>query len=130
MKLNKFRYYFANCFLLVLPILVWNIGLQSKLPVIFQQETVWKNSIFLLTIGETISRSTVFALTLLMPLRISTRRQKAGLLMYLGGVVLYFISWLVLIYLLGSAWSMSLVGFSAPAYMPLLWLTGIGLIGD
>jgi hypothetical protein len=129
-SLTKFRHYFANCFLLILPILVWNIALQSKLPEVFQQETGWQNSAFLLTAGEAISRIIVFALTLLMPLRISTGKQRAGLCLYSGGVALYFISWLPLIYFPDGKWSSSLAGFSGPAYTPLLWLTGIGLLGD
>lgn len=130
MTVDSIRHYFTNCFLLILPILIWNIGFTTKLPEVFQQETGWQNSAFLLTVGETISRSIVFVLTLLMPLRISTRRQKTGLVLYLGGVALYFISWLALIYFPDGAWSTSLAGFSGPAYTPFLWLMGIGLIGN
>lgn len=80
--------------------------------------------------GENSSRILVFALTLLMPLRILTRAQKTGLFLYLGGITIYFISWLALIYFPDSVWSTSLPGFSAPAYTPFFWLMGIGLIGD
>ena len=110
--------------------MAWNIGLISKLPEAFQQETVGQNSSFFVTSGETISRIIVFALTLLMPLRISTGTQKRGLFWYLGGLALYFISWLALIYFPESEWSVGLAGFSAPAYTPFLWLMGIGMIGD
>lgn len=130
MKVVSTTNYFANCFLLILPILVWNISLTTKLPEAFQQETAWQNSTLFLTYGENSSRLLIFALTLLMPLHISTRRQKTGLFLYLGGLTLYFISWLVLIYFPDSAWSASLLGFLAPAYTPFFWLMGIGLIGN
>ncbi len=130
MKTAIVRNYFINCFLLMLPILIWNIGLTIKLPEAFQQEIVGQNNSSFVTSGETISRILVFAITLLMPLRISTRRQKTGLFLYLVGITIYFISWLVLIYFPNSEWSTNLAGFLAPAYTPFFWLMGIGLIGD
>jgi len=36
----------------------------------------------------------------------------------------------MLIYLPESGWSLSIFGFTAPAYTPLIWLIGIGLIGS
>lgn len=130
MRMNTFRNYFINCFLLIIPILIWNIGLITKLPEAFQEGIFWRNIPSFLTYGENGSRLIMILLTLLMPLRISTRTQKIGLFLYLGGLTLYFISWLALIYLPDSEWSMSLSGFLAPAYTPFFWLMGIGLIGD
>jgi len=130
MKTDTFRHYFMNCFLLILPILGWNIGLTTRLPKAFQQEMFWRDISPFLTYGENGSRSIVLVLTLLMPLTISTRMQKTGLFLYLGGIALYFISWFVLIYFPDSEWSNSLVGFMAPACTPFFWLMGIGLIGN
>jgi len=48
----------------------------------------------------------------------------------MGGTLLYFVSWIILIHFSNSYWSNSILGFMAPAYTPLLWLLGIGLIGD
>lgn len=122
--------YFVNCFLLTLPVLVWDIVFANKLPVAFQPETFRNGIPPALTYGENILRTLVFIFTLLMPLRISTPVQKKGLILYTGGTFLYFSSWLVLIYFPDSAWSRSMPGFLAPAYTPLFWLAGIGLIGD
>ncbi|WP_157585597.1 hypothetical protein [Runella zeae] len=130
MSLNTIKKYATNCFLLTIPIMIWNIVLTSKLPKDFQPEIFWKDIPTLLTYGENISRALVFMLTFLMPLRISTPTQKKGLYIYLGGVLLYFASWLVLILFPDSKWSNSTVGFTAPSYTPLIWLIGIGLIGD
>jgi hypothetical protein len=130
MNTGAVKKYLLNCFLLTLPILVWNIFLANKLPEEFQSE-IFKNDISIfLTYGENISRTIVFMLTLLMPLSILTIIQKKGLLLYIGGTILYFISWLTLIYFPRSVWSNSVFGFMAPAYTPLLWLLGIGLIGN
>ncbi len=67
---------------------------------------------------------------LLMPLMIETSRQKIGLGIYLVGVAIYFLSWVMQIYFPESSWSISLFGFLAPAYTTVIFLIGIGLIGD
>ena len=130
MNIDTIKKYSLNCFLLTLPIMVWNIVLTTKLPQDFQPEIFWKDIPAFITYGENISRAVVFMLTLLMPLSIMTTTQKRGLFLYLSGTILYFASWLVLIYLPESGWSNSIFGFMAPAYTPLLWLIGIGLIGN
>ncbi|GEM_PF-576120 len=130
MKSYPFYKYLLNCFLLTLPILVWNIFLTNKLPKAFQPDIFWNKIPVFLTYGENISRAIVFALTLFMPLSIATPLQKKGLLLYLGGTLLYILSWLTLIYFSESQWSNTLLGFMAPAYTPFFWLIGIGLIGD
>ena len=122
--------YLLNCFLLTLPIMAWNMLLTNRLPEAFQPDIFWKDIPAFLTWGENISRALVFMFTLLMPLRMVTPRQKGGLFLYIAGTLIYFASWLVLIYLPDSAWSNSIFGFMAPAYTPLFWLLGIGLIGD
>jgi hypothetical protein len=130
MNIVLIKKYSLNCFLLMLPIMLWNILLTKRLPKDFQPEIFWKDISPYLMYGENISRTIIFLLTLLMPLSISNITQKKGLFLYLGGTILYFASWLVLIYFPNSSWSNNLLGFMAPAYTPLLWLTGIALIGN
>jgi hypothetical protein len=130
MKSYPFYKYLLNCFLLTLPILVWNIFLTNKLPKAFQPDLFWNKIPAFLTYGESISRIIVFILTLLMPLNIITAIQKKGLFFYASGTIIYFASWIILIYFPDSDWSNSILGFMAPAYTPFFWLIGIGLIGD
>jgi hypothetical protein len=125
----KSRYIFT-CFLLMLPILVWNILLTNHLPEPFQAQVFQKDIPLVISYGETIARIGIFVLAFLMPLKIVRPVQKAGLAVYLVGLVLYFSSWLLLIFLPDNVWSESWVGFMAPAYTPLVWLGGIGLMGD
>jgi hypothetical protein len=122
--------YLNNCFLLIIPILIWNVILTNKLPKAFQPEIFWKDIPSILSYGENISRTIVFVSTLLMPLNISTHIQKKGLVTYGVGTLFYFISWLPLIYLPLSKWSNAIAGFMAPSYTPFIWLVGIGLMGD
>ena len=125
-----FAKYFFNCFLLTIPILFWNLALSNKLPKAFQPEIFWNNIPPFLTYGENISRTVVFLLTLLMPLGISTPIQRKGFALYAGGTVVYFASWVMLIYFPYNEWSNRVGGFMAPACTPVLWLLGIGLIAD
>lgn len=122
--------YVLNCALLLFPIMAWNIAFASKLPRLYSPDMFEKNIPMLITIGENLFRLLVFILPILMPLRIETQSQKVGLWLYLAGTAVYFISWLVQMYFPQSAWSLSAVGSLAPAYTPLIWLVGIGLIGS
>lgn len=121
--------YISCCLLLMVPPVSWNFLLTDKLPPAFQPGIFLNDIPRLLTYGENILRTSLFVLTALMPLSIHTKIQRIGLALYLIGLVLYFASWLPLIYQPESRWSVNAIGFLAPAYTPLLWLTGIELIG-
>jgi len=129
-KTASFMNYLLNCMLLILPIMAWNVIFANKLPRAYLAEIFEKDIPPLITNGENIFRLLVFILPLLMPLRIETQTQKLGLWFYLTGTAIYFISWLAQMYFLQSAWSLSAWGFLAPAYTPIIWLVGIGLIGS
>jgi hypothetical protein len=109
MKIKTLKKYLLNCFLLTIPIMIWNIIFTSKLPQYYQPEIFWKDIPVWLEYFENISRI---------------------LILYIGGTLIYFASWLVLIYFPNSSWSSNIFGFMAPAYTPLLWLTGIGFVGN
>ena len=116
-----------NTFWLMIPLLLWNIFLGPRLVhpgfAYDQQAARW------LLISENILRVAVFILPLLLPLNWESKRQKFGLGLYLLGTLIYFAAWLPLIYTPQSAWSNSLIGFTAPAFTPLIWLLGIALVG-
>jgi uncharacterized membrane protein len=121
--------YLVNCLLLLLPIMAWNLIFASQLPWAYSEEVFSKNIPFFITSGENIFRLIVFILPVLMPLKIETQNQKVGLWLYIIGTAIYFLSWLAQMYFPQSVWSLSAWGFLAPAYTPLIWLVGIGLIG-
>ncbi len=60
----------------------------------------------------------------------ASKLQRFGFAVYLLGIVVYFSSWLAVIYWPASTWSMSAVGFTAAAYTSVVYLKGIGLIGQ
>lgn len=130
MKAAFFTNYLLNCMMLLLPIMAWNLIFTDKLPQSYSQEIFWKDIPPIIATGENLFRLLIFILPVLMPLRIETQSQKFGLWLYITGTAIYFFSWLMQMYLPQSAWSLSVFGFLAPAYTPLIWLIGIGLIGS
>lgn len=130
MKTACFYKYLFNCFVLTIPILIWNILLTDQLPKTTKPEILLQNISPIIIYGENIVRVIVFASMVFMPIQISKTIQKKGLLLFLFGTIIYFTSWLALIYYPDSLWSKSTLGVLSPAYTPVLWLIGIGLIGD
>ncbi len=121
--------YALNCFILLIPIFLWNILFATSLPRSYTGQ-VWDNIPQIISITESVLRIMVFILPLLMPLTIQSNRQKVGLGVYFVGVFIYFLSWVSQIYYPGSRWSSSVYGFLAPAYTTIIWFIGIGLIGS
>jgi hypothetical protein len=122
--------YALSCGLLLLPAAAWNIILAKRLPATFQPAEFARDIPASLAFAENGLRAAVFIVPFLMPLDITTPRAKWALLVYGAGTLLYFASWLALICLPKSSWSLCPFGFAAPAYTPLLWLLGISLLGD
>ena len=121
---------FTNCYIPLIPIFVWNIVLSSKLPSAFDPKSFNRDIPLLILVGENLFRSLIFVLPLLMKINISGIKGKIGVIIYALGTVLYFMSWLMLMYSPNSACSNNALGFIAPAYTPIIWLIGIGLMAD
>jgi len=128
--MSLLRKILSNGYIAIFPILVWNILLTPKLPLAYDSKLFNSNIPLIITIGENIFRSVIFLLPLFFRLNISSSLGKKGLFTFIFGVVLYFLSWLMLIYEPNSAWSNSLLGFTAPAYTPIIWLVGLSLLVD
>jgi len=122
--------YLWNGILLTIPILLWNVVFASRLPIQFLPDIFWKNIPDVVKYGENILRTVVLVMPLFFSIGISTKTQKQGLAWYLAGTAIYFLAWVPQLFFPASAWSTSMIGFLAPAYTPLLWLTGIGLLGE
>jgi hypothetical protein len=122
--------YLVNCFLLLLPVLLWNIAFTSKLPKGYTSKEIWDNVPFWLNTTENILRAIVFLLPLLLTFSLQAKTQKIGFGLYLVGLLIYFASWLMQIISPNSNWSTSCIGFMAPAFTTVIWFIGIGLIGQ
>ncbi len=129
LKKESVTKYLQNCFILVIPILIWNVAFTDLLPPAFSGEQFNEGVPAFIIWSENIFRLMIFALPAFMPLTIFYKYQKYGLALYFIGTFLYFLSWRPLILFPEGLWSLSLIGFMAPAITPLIFLTGIGLIG-
>lgn len=126
-KFPAFRKYLLNCFWLMIPVLIWDVFFSDHLPRAFQPDVFQYSIPLFILVGEHGLRILIFLLTLLMPL--PHNGQRSAVVLYVAGVLIYFASWLPLIVYPESRWSQSFVGFMAPAYTPVCWLTGIAMIG-
>jgi hypothetical protein len=116
-----------NCFWLLIPIFVWNAIFASRLSQEgFKSDAGVPKPVLA---AEQVLRIAVFIGPLFLPLRWQDPRSQAGLLLFSEGLLIYFASWLLLIYRPESTWSTSAAGLLAPAYTPLIWLAGIALVG-
>jgi len=123
----KFELTWSNCFWLLVPILVWNLVYGPKLT--DPRITSDANSPAWLLIAEHVTRLAIFILPLLFPLQLKDTWSKTGLGIYIVGTLIYFASWLPLLFAPASTWSNSPIGLLAPALTPFLSFLGIALIG-
>ena len=121
--------YLLNCFLLLLPIFIWNIIFARSLPDKYTDRGNWDNIPKLLAAAENTLRTIVFLLPAVMKLTLTNAQAIVGLIIYLIGIIVYFASWTMQIKFPEHSWSKSLLGSMAPAYTSLLLFLGIGLIG-
>jgi len=126
----KIRKYFLNCFLLLIPIIIWNITLIDYLPIGYNSDIFDKDIPKFVSYIENFIRFLLFALPIFMILSLKSRLQKIGFLTYLIGLILYFSSWHIMIIMPESNWSQGIIGFMAPAYTTIIFFVGIALIGN
>ena len=121
--------YLLSCGVLTVPIVVWNLALTRFLPPALASNEFSRDIPALVTYGENTLRVVVMVLPFLMPLEVATVGQRRGVLLFVVGTIVYFLSWVPLMVVPQSPWSTSWLGFVAPAYTPLVWLVGLGLMG-
>jgi hypothetical protein len=121
--------YVWSCGVLTVPILAWNVVFTRYLPPALGSDEFWRDIPPVVTHGENTFRFLVVVLPFLMPFELTTARQHRGTLVFVAGTILYFLAWVPLMLAPQSPWSTSWLGFVAPAWTPLIWLTGLGLIG-
>lgn len=123
----KLEIRFLNCLWLILPLIIWNLVFGPKLS--DPRLTSDANSAAWQLFAENGARIFVFVLPLLIPLQLRDGMSKAGLAVYIIGTLIYFASWLPLMFAPQSVWSQSAVGALAPFTTPLIVFWGIALIG-
>lgn len=112
----------------LLPIFAWNYIFISKLPLAYQPQLFNQDIPGFIILGENLFRFIIFIFPVFFELSMAKPVQRKGLAIFIIGVVLYFVSWLILVYMPGSSWSHHVIGFSAPATTPLIWLIGLSMM--
>jgi hypothetical protein len=120
----------SNGFILFIPILLWNFFLDKKLPPFFDPKNFDKNIPKTITFCEGAFRMIFFAMPFTMKINLNSVTGKIGILVFITGVLIYFLTWVPLILYPKATWSNSLLGLAAPAYTPLIWLIGFSMIVD
>ena len=128
-KKNISTKYFKNCFWLFIPIFIWNIIFIDKLPIGYGSDFFDTDIPIYMVYSENILKLILFSLPIFMRFSLESKIQEIGFSLYLFGVVIYFLSWVLQIYFPTSTWSNSIYGFTALAYTTIFYFIGIGLIG-
>jgi len=123
--LNIILKYINNCFLFFIPILLFNILFFKKLPAHYL-----KNISHPIIIMETIIRIIVIAFSMIMAIDIQNRIEKTGIMIYIIGIIIYFKSYFIEIYANNTLFGRNIIFILAPYWTSVIWLTGIGLIGN
>lgn len=128
----KLELQWLNGFWLILPLLGWNLILGPRIT--DPRVTSDAHSPKWLLIAENVSRILVFALPLFISLPRGLGWQsflaRTGLAVYILGTLVYFASWLPLLFAPTFAWSNSPAGLLAPRLTPYLSFLGIALLGS
>jgi len=117
--------YLNNCFLLFIPILLFNILFFKKLP-----SHYLKNISHTIITIETITRIIIIAFSMIMVLNNQNKIEKIGLIIYTIGIILYFTSYFIEIYTTNSLFNRNIIFILAPYWTSVIWLIGIGLVGN
>ena len=122
------RILLKNGALLIIPPMIITFGLWGTLPAAYSPAIFWKNIPDWLGLLENLFRVLVFSLPGILYFGKKEAGQPFGWSLYVGGLVVYLASYLAQIVYPASAWSQSIIGFTAPAWSTLFWLAGIGLV--
>lgn len=117
-----------NCFLLHIPILLYNAVFFRKITMVLPSDQGIKP--WLLKV-ENVFRFLIFSLPLFMSIHTSSSTLVPGLIIYVTGSLIYFFSWIP--HLMHAKFknllSKSVAIFLGPFFTPLFFLSGIALIG-
>jgi len=114
-----------NCFWFFIPIIIFNIIFTKYLPEHYLKKI--KHPIVTL---ETIARIITIAFSVILEINLDDKIGKTGLIIYIIGVLIYFCSYFIVIKLPATSFNNNIVVLLAPYWTSVLWLIGIGLLGN
>jgi hypothetical protein len=125
-EFQNFGLSLVNNGLFILPPLLWNIAFASRTPSYYSSGS----APIALLIAENILRAITLVSPFAIPIQTNHHLFYPGLTVYSIGLAMYFSSWLLLMYFPDSAISKKVITRLLPAFTPLVWLIGIGLMSQ
>lgn len=113
-----------------LPPLFFSLGLMAVMPNALTASQFNQGMPTILLYIENFSRFFVFLIPIFFSIGLTIATQKTGLFLYLFGVIIYCASYGTQNFFPNSAWSTSMLGFTASAYTNALWMIGLGMLGE
>jgi hypothetical protein len=112
--------YILNCFLFLIPVFIWNILFFKALPAAYQKP-IWDQIPKPIAVLENVLRVVIFVFPLFLKIEFAAPDQFLGLALYVFGLAVYFLSWILAIRVPNGRWARSLPGFTAPAWTTMLF---------
>ncbi|WP_461254960.1 hypothetical protein [Treponema sp. R80B11-R83G3] len=119
---NNYKY---NCFWFFIPIIIFNLIFTKYLP-----KHYLKNIKHPIVTLETIARIITITFSIIMEINHDNKMGKIGVIAYIIGVLIYFCSYFIVIKLPITSFNNNIAVLLAPYWTSILWLIGIGLIGN
>jgi len=117
--------YKSNCFWFFIPIIIFNITFTKYLSGFYL-----KNINHPIVTIETIARVITIAFSVIMAIKLDNKIGKVGLIVYIIGVLIYFCSYFIVIKIPPILFHNNIIVLLAPYWTSVLWLIGIGLLGN
>jgi len=117
--------YKNNCFWFFMPVIVFNIIFTKYLPEFYLRKINHP-----VVTMETIARIVTIVFSVIMAIRMDNKIGKIGLVVYIIGVLVYFCSYFVVIKIPAVSFHNNYIVLLAPYWTSVLWLIGIGLVGN
>ena len=125
-EFQQLEFRLLNNFLFLIPPLLLNAASHTKLhrEAFHQPVPAW------ITISEQLTRAAVFGYPMALPVNTNHDLFYPGLAVYIGGLVLYSASWFLNCTDPERGLADNVFIKFAPAYTPLIWLTGISMMAE
>lgn len=121
---EKIQYLYCNCFLLFIPVILINVLSIKYLP-----EYYLKDIPHVIVYLEIVVRVILMALSAVMIMDIKDRVGKIGAWIYVIGLAMYIVSYVVIINLSDTSIGENMIVQLSGYWTATIWLIGIGLIG-
>ncbi|MBN1647489.1 MAG: hypothetical protein JW874_05600 [Spirochaetales bacterium] len=121
---SRIKLTLLSTFLFLVPILLWNRFMTSKLPMDHFSKPVPK----WLDITENVFRMAFMFYPFLLPIETGHGLFVPGIIVYTAGLLLYFGSWAYLTTTPDSSFGRSVLVRFAPVYTPIIWSAGMAMM--